>query len=119
MDRKCMFYHLLHPAGNWVLFSLMALLLCRNEPLMAQHRGFFRSNGRNINIDSFDREMTKMITDVGVPAISVAVIEDNKVVYAHNYGSNGKPGQNRWTGTRFSKPLRYRNLTSYMSCSDS
>ncbi|HYC28684.1 MAG TPA: serine hydrolase domain-containing protein, partial [Chitinophagaceae bacterium] len=47
---------------------------------------YFISNDRRVDIDAFNREVQTMIDDMGVPAVSVAVIENNKVVFANAYG---------------------------------
>jgi CubicO group peptidase (beta-lactamase class C family) len=74
----------------------------------AQHKGFFKAGGKNINVDSFNREINSMMDQLGVPGLSLAVIDDNKVVFYHAYGIK-KKGENRKVDQR----------TVFVGCSNS
>jgi CubicO group peptidase (beta-lactamase class C family) len=52
----------------------------------AQKQHYFTVDGQQKDIVTFDAEITKMMDDVGIPAMSLAVIDDNKVVYYKAYG---------------------------------
>lgn len=52
----------------------------------AQHPASFVVNGRRLTTDSFDRQVNSIIHDVGVPGVSLAVIDHNKVVFSNVYG---------------------------------
>jgi CubicO group peptidase (beta-lactamase class C family) len=56
------------------------------HPGPADAQRYFISNGKKILTDTFDAGVTKMMTDIGIPAMSLAVIENNQVVYCRNYG---------------------------------
>jgi CubicO group peptidase (beta-lactamase class C family) len=64
---------------------LMYLLLAITFVAQAQNR-YFISNNRRVDISWFNQQVQTMIDDMGVPAVSVAVIEDNRVVFANTYG---------------------------------
>jgi CubicO group peptidase (beta-lactamase class C family) len=67
----------------FIIFLLTETGICR---LHAQQAEFFNANNRQINVQQFNAEMEKMIENSGVPAISLAVIDNNKVSYFHTYG---------------------------------
>ena len=46
----------------------------------------FYSNSHLIEKEAFDRKVELMIETVGIPAVSIAVIENNEVVYTKTYG---------------------------------
>jgi CubicO group peptidase (beta-lactamase class C family) len=54
--------------------------------LQAQDNRHFYVNGRTISVDTFDTNVDRMLRDVGVPGVSLAVIDHNQVVYARAYG---------------------------------
>src|SRR5690349_531283 len=54
--------------------------------VMAQSPRYFRSDNRKVNIDSFNDSITTLMNDVGIPGLSLAIIDNNKIVYAHTYG---------------------------------
>lgn len=54
--------------------------------IKAQGSGYFTVDGEKKEIRSFDAEVEKMRTDVGIPAVSLAVIDNNKIVYYKAYG---------------------------------
>jgi len=53
---------------------------------MAQAPRYFRSDNRKVNIDSFNDSITAMMNEVGIPGLSLAIIDNNKIVYTHIYG---------------------------------
>ena len=54
--------------------------------IAGQAQSSFTANGRKINIKSLNQEVEKMLSEVGVPGLSFAVIDNNKVVFSKNYG---------------------------------
>lgn len=52
----------------------------------AQRSGFFTVNNKQINIDSLGHKINFWMNEVGVPAISLAVISNGQVVFADSYG---------------------------------
>jgi CubicO group peptidase (beta-lactamase class C family) len=52
----------------------------------AGNNGHFTVNGKVIDIKTFDAQVNRMLREIGVPAVSVAIMDHNKVVYAHAYG---------------------------------
>jgi CubicO group peptidase (beta-lactamase class C family) len=73
---------------NIVHRALGLLLIVVSGYATAQPRNenSFRINGRVINIARFDAEINSMIVDAGIPAISLALMEGDRVVYAKSYG---------------------------------
>nr|WP_295874848.1 serine hydrolase domain-containing protein [uncultured Chitinophaga sp.] len=63
----------------WVFF-------CSTANVSAQKSGYFTANGKKINITAFNKEVGKMVREVGTPGISLAVISNNKVVFSNGYG---------------------------------
>ncbi|WP_167353199.1 serine hydrolase [Pedobacter steynii] len=71
-----------------VLRTVFIFLLtagCSKE-LLAQEQGTFISNGKSIDIYHFDLEITKMIKEAGIPAVSLAIIDQGKIAYKQTYG---------------------------------
>src|SRR5580692_11694837 len=68
------------------LLSIATILIGPLSVCKAQNEGYFMSNGKNVEIGVFNREMEKKIRDVGIQAVSVAIIDDNKVVFSNAYG---------------------------------
>ncbi|HYE55003.1 MAG TPA: serine hydrolase domain-containing protein [Chitinophagaceae bacterium] len=66
-----------------VLIAALLLSVCISVDAQQQ---YFVSGGRKVDIKQFDREINTMLDGTGVPGVSLAVIENNKVVYANNYG---------------------------------
>ncbi len=53
----------------------------------AQNNGdTFVSNAKHVDVSTFDASVEKMIDGASIPAISIAVIENNEVVYSNSYG---------------------------------
>ncbi|HEX8531373.1 MAG TPA: serine hydrolase domain-containing protein, partial [Cytophagales bacterium] len=67
------------------LLCWLALLLAGSPGATAQQQSFV-ANGRRVAVPAFDQAVQTMMDDIGVPASSVAIIEDGKVVYANAYG---------------------------------
>lgn len=73
--------------GRVCLFSF---LVTTSLYVRAQQATFFNSADSIVNIGEFDRNVQKMMAGVGVPAASIAVIEDNEIVYFNTYGLRNK-----------------------------
>lgn len=56
------------------------------NPAQAQEKSSFRVNGRKIKTKKFNQEVTAMMGQMGVPGMSMAVIDNNEVVYYKAYG---------------------------------
>jgi CubicO group peptidase (beta-lactamase class C family) len=68
-------------------FSMICMgMLIFPAAIKAQNQRYFTVDGQKKGIESFDAEIKKMMDDVGIPAMSLAVIDDNKVVYYKAYG---------------------------------
>lgn len=52
----------------------------------SRREGFFTVNDRKISIPNFDRKIQEVMDGAGVPAISLAVIDDGKIVFDKTYG---------------------------------
>ncbi|MEO1623936.1 MAG: serine hydrolase domain-containing protein [Bacteroidota bacterium] len=68
-----------------ILLLLGLTILISLLPFIGTSQNFV-SNGQKVNAKSFDQEVEKMMTAVGVPAMSLAVMEDEKVVHYRSYG---------------------------------
>ncbi len=71
--------NILHCAAAW-------LLLTTTSAANAQQKGYIAVNGRSINIDTLNSQVTQMLEDVGVPGMSLAIFNGEKVLYYHTYG---------------------------------
>lgn len=65
----------------------------------AQVNNNFTVNNKVINQQSFDTEINRMIKEVGIPAVSLAIIDQGKIIYFNTYGvkslgSNTPAGNN-------------------------
>jgi CubicO group peptidase (beta-lactamase class C family) len=69
------------------LLALICIIWCSApDQAKAQRNGYFLSNGQQVNIDAFNTAVKNMMDSVGVPGLSLAVMEDGKVVYYNTYG---------------------------------
>lgn len=64
----------------WVVMMVLPVLANAQQP------GYFSSNGKSIQAAAFDRDIAGMMDDVGVPGMSLAVIEGDRIVYNKTYG---------------------------------
>jgi CubicO group peptidase (beta-lactamase class C family) len=67
-------------------FLLLAIFTIGSLRLSGQENGRFISNGREVRIAVFDANMKKMMSEIGIPGLSLAVIDNDHVVYSHTYG---------------------------------
>lgn len=68
-----------------VFLGLMATTGC--DSITAGQEGhYFIANGKRVNIEYFEEEVAKMLEGAGVPGMSVAIIENDEVVFANGYG---------------------------------
>ena len=88
------------------LLCLFLFLSGCSTPGWGQTSRSFTANGRQIDIDSLDRQINRMMADVGVPGMSFAVIDENKVVFHRGYGV-------REAGTNY----RVNDRTVFSACS--
>jgi len=62
-----------------ILFSY--ILTCQ-----AQQPLTFKAANKSVSIVEFDEKVNRMIEEVGIPGISLAIINDNNIVYSNSYG---------------------------------
>ncbi|HTI10446.1 MAG TPA: serine hydrolase [Puia sp.] len=74
----------LNPCKSTFLF--LAAILLYSAGLNAQQQKYFMTNGRSVDIAAFNADMTNMIREIGVPAISLAIIDSDQVVFSGTYG---------------------------------
>lgn len=72
------------------LFLCLVSLVFAGASMVAQQK-HFTANGKKVNVAAFDSEVEKMLTETGVPAVSLAVIENNNIVYSNAYGFKQLP----------------------------
>lgn len=73
--------------------TILMLPVCWSMMLQAQER--FTVAGRNITVSTFNREIEKMLDETGIPAVSLAVIDNNEVVFSNAYGYKNLPEKQR------------------------
>ena len=78
-------------ANNYILrciqvVYLTILFIPVSVCCFAQYPGSFVTNGRVIRTAVLDKNILRMIDEAGVPGLSLAVIDNNNVVYAKTYG---------------------------------
>jgi CubicO group peptidase (beta-lactamase class C family) len=64
----------------------IAWLLLLGLNTVAQAQSYFISDNKKINIKKFDKKILKVMDDTGIPGLSLAIIENNQIVYTHAYG---------------------------------
>lgn len=64
-----------------VVFEFYGIL-----PVKAQKPDFFITNGKSININEFNSTVNKMMMEIGIPALSLSIIENNKIAFTNAYG---------------------------------
>lgn len=77
---------------NATVLSMLLLSACFQYSL-GQSSQYFKTAGRKVNINAFNAEVNRMMEEVGIPGVSLAVIENNKVAFYHTYGykQSGQP----------------------------
>ncbi|SHJ15736.1 CubicO group peptidase, beta-lactamase class C family [Aquimarina spongiae] len=53
---------------------------------VAQEKDFFVSNNEKINKKEFDEKIDSILAITNIPAVSLAIIEDNKIAYSNSFG---------------------------------
>ena len=78
----------LRPMGAVIMaFALLCCVLACSPTAKEQApANTFMANGKTVNKAEFDANMNNMLAESGIPAISVAIISDNQVVYTNQYG---------------------------------
>ena len=74
---------------NWLKVSvigLVVLMICQNSTLQAQNSDFLFINGRLLKEADITDSLNNLLDDTRIPAISVAVIENNQIVYKNTLG---------------------------------
>jgi CubicO group peptidase (beta-lactamase class C family) len=70
---------------RWVCLFLSCMSGCTIEAV-AQAPKSFNANGRMINIADLNRKVERMMSDINIPGMSLAIISDNKIVFSNGYG---------------------------------
>jgi CubicO group peptidase (beta-lactamase class C family) len=78
-----------------LLLILLTALVCLSPGLKAQDAPYFMANNRKILIDSFNRQVEKLMDDVGVPGISLAIIDKDKIAFSKVYGYKRLAGKEK------------------------
>jgi len=94
MDYK--FLNLHKGISRYPLVLITALVLMTMVSLpqaMAQKSRSFTANGKQVNIARFNKEVSKMMDEMGVPGLSLAIIENDEIVFVKGYGKKrvGEP----------------------------
>jgi CubicO group peptidase (beta-lactamase class C family) len=75
----------------WLVVNLVAF------EAMPQGGRSFTANSLPVDINTFNNEIIKMMKVVGVPGMSLAVIEDNRIVFFETYGVRKQGGDDQVT----------------------
>jgi CubicO group peptidase (beta-lactamase class C family) len=73
-------------ARKFTLCIFSVVLFHSFATLSAQTQKYFTASGKKISIGSFNEEIERMLDETGIPALSLAVIDNNKVVFSNAYG---------------------------------
>jgi len=75
-----------------LIFLFLLFITCGS--LKAQYGDSFPIGKRRMNIPAFNKQIEELLLQSGVPALSLAIIDNNQVVFYHNYGyKNKKTGE--------------------------
>ncbi len=80
-DRKSAIY-------KYTLVFYIVLWVSGCHQFDAEEQGsiFFKANGKEVSIETFNKEVSEMMDEMGVPALSLAIIENDEVVFYEAYG---------------------------------
>ncbi|MGB3182941.1 MAG: serine hydrolase [Cyclobacteriaceae bacterium] len=76
-----------------LFFAFLSLLICGGDAFSQSDKKFFHANGERVKTDEFKEEINQMIFNMGVPGLSLAVIDDNKVSYYNAFGVKSLGGE--------------------------
>ena len=72
---------------KFLCFSIAILLLAFSQEVNAQvAQKTFKVNGRTIKIKDFNEQIERIIDSASTPGLSLAIIDQNKVVFYNTYG---------------------------------
>ncbi len=69
--------------GQIIILILLLNLICC---IKVKKTNSFISNNKIINIDNFNKEVNYIMNEVGIPGMSLAIIENNQIVYTNAFG---------------------------------
>lgn len=69
-----------------ILLIFFLKIISGTSILFAQDTNSFSVNNKVIVKEEFDQQVNKMLAETNIPAISLAVINDGKIVYSNAYG---------------------------------
>ncbi|UII33614.1 beta-lactamase family protein [Fulvivirga ulvae] len=65
---------------------IFCVLLILSSAALGQADGYFTSNGKDVHALTFDLEIEQLMSELGIPALSIAILEDGKTAYSNVYG---------------------------------
>jgi CubicO group peptidase (beta-lactamase class C family) len=71
---------------KYVRSALCILFINIAAILSAQTNEYFIANGKKVNKDKFNKQVNDMIADIGIPGVSLAVIDNNQITFSNSYG---------------------------------
>lgn len=71
---------------RFLSFLMLVFYSISAETLTAQQSDHFSIGTKSINTNTFENELKHILKQEGIPAISLAVIDDNQVVYYNAFG---------------------------------
>lgn len=74
-----------YPLALCAALGLIILTGCAHNTT-GPDSSYFKANGKDINITDFNKAVSEMMDDMGVPGMSLAIIENDEVVFSKGYG---------------------------------
>jgi CubicO group peptidase (beta-lactamase class C family) len=73
-----------------IVFAIILIAFCNRA--VAQSKEIVFTSGRSINVIEFNNSIRKSMDAVGITGLSLAVIDNDKVVFSNSYGYKDKGG---------------------------
>ncbi|MBC9914887.1 serine hydrolase domain-containing protein [Chitinophaga varians] len=74
---------------------IIMLLICLPVVAIAQTEDDFVSNGRHIKKQLLDADVRTLLENTGIPALSLAIIDNDSIVFHNQYGYRNLSGQQK------------------------
>lgn len=76
-----------------LLFASVVFFAIGNSASAQSGKKYFRANSKKVKTTDFEDEVNRMISDMGVPGLSLAIIENNQISYYNVFGVKSKGGE--------------------------
>lgn len=78
-----------------IVLCIMALCALTRLSVLTAQTGYFTVGGKSISVAAINRQIQTIQYETGIPAISLAVIDNNKVVFSNAYGYKEETKKNK------------------------